>query len=63
MAFYWGKSDEESDRDEARFKAEVQRDILRIYGLKPWHVGLKPVPARVRLWHWLRRILKAVVTR
>lgn len=26
-------------------------DILRAFDLKPWHIGLAPVPLRVRIWH------------
>lgn len=31
-------------------RAATCTDIARAFGLKPWHVGLAPVPWRVRLW-------------
>jgi hypothetical protein len=58
MAFYWGLSDAESDRADDQLRDQLQREVLRTYGLKPWDVGLVPVPRRVRAWRkacgWLR---------
>lgn len=28
----------------------VRADILRAFGLKPWHIGLAPVPRHIRIW-------------
>lgn len=31
--------------------AKAMRDqILAAYGLKPWHIGLAPVPRHIRIW-------------
>ena len=38
-----------SDDDE-EFGERLKAGILTAYGLKPWHVGLAPVPRRVRFW-------------
>lgn len=40
----------------------VRADVVRAYGLKPWDIGLAPVPRRIRIWRkitlarWRRRI-------
>lgn len=31
------------------FAAWLQSEILKAYGLKPWHAGLEPAPLEVRL--------------
>lgn len=38
------------------FAARLRRDTLRAFGLKPWHLGLAPVPLRVRLTRPARRL-------
>ena len=33
------------------FHEHLQAEILKAFNLKPWHVGLAPVPWRVRVWN------------
>lgn len=33
------------------FKREIQREVLKAFGLKPWHVSLAPIPRRIRIWN------------
>lgn len=35
--------------DEA-FAARLREGTLRAFGVKPWDIGLEPVPRRVRFW-------------
>lgn len=48
--FTWGASEEEDAARDERFRCDLQRTVLRAYGLKPWDAGLAPVPWRVRIW-------------
>jgi hypothetical protein len=36
--------------DSETLREAVRADILRAFGLKPWDIGLAPVPWRVKLW-------------
>ena len=44
-----------SDHDAMR--SALQQQILDAYGLKAWHIGLVPVPRRIRIWWAVRRAL------
>ena len=34
-------------------RRETQQAILKAFVVKPWHIGLAPVPRRIRIWHKL----------
>jgi hypothetical protein len=36
--------------DEEEFAAQLRSQVLDAFGLKPWKIGLAPVPLRVRVW-------------
>lgn len=44
---------EYTDAEHQAFIKQLQRDTLSAFGLKPWNVGLSPVPLYVRIWRKL----------
>jgi hypothetical protein len=52
--FTWDESDKAAAKRNIRHQRELQRTVLRLYGLKPWDIGA-PVPRRIRVWRRLRR--------
>lgn len=51
--FYDGRTDKEFERDQERFRRELQRSTLKAFGVKPWEAGLCATPYRVRIWRRL----------
>jgi hypothetical protein len=45
-------SDAAGNEDQA-FADALREQTLRAFNLKPWHIGLAPVPWRVRVWRWV----------